>query len=208
MNKKNYRWVPRSKEWIKENPGKGTMYKEYFEPQKEEGNSEDFFSINTPITPKSVKLYPNPKKTMGSGIYIVICEVEKHVYVGQSRNVENRLRNHKMVISSNDEHESKAYIKMKAHRKLHGLNAFEFIKYDMIPHATTSMLLDREAEVMAEFARKGYLLYNRSIALQVMDESIYCPIQFQPFVANLVNLLTTHPDKGSKVIDFVKQLII
>lgn len=164
-------WLPRSAEWIKDNPGKGTLYKvdkntltpvDTKEPEKIKSKFQPDFKSN-------VKTYFIPK-LKHSGTYAIICDKAKYVYVGQSQNVKTRLRAHKMAIISPLTKLS-TYTLMKEHWKQFGIKSFQFVECQKIED--TKDLLEAEINTMVEFLTKGYRLYNKQ--LPIGEFAIYCP---------------------------------
>jgi len=187
MEQKNYKWVQRDKEWIKNNPNKGTMHKVLVE--------------EVIIIPSLGRQYRSQvivgenlglkySKKLDAGIYVIVCEAEKHVYVGQSTNVPSRMRNHKMNISKDNPASDKIYDKMRKHKKIHGIDAFQFSMYESLPGADNSLLLNRENTAMKEWFKKGYLLYNNSVLQSIRDQYVYCPLELQSLVTSVVSILT------------------
>lgn len=166
-------WKHRDKEWIKNNPGKPTMYKDV--------SGSDQESVNVLTDKDSAKALVSSGQVVkkrcsfDSGVYVIICENEKCVYVGQSSNVNVRLRSHKMCMLSVSDVNSGVYILMSKHVKDHGIDNFVFKKYISMPHASEPELLKMEVSVMSEFIDMGYDLYNRIIPKDVLDEVVFCP---------------------------------
>lgn len=188
MEAQNFVWKRRSDEWIKENPGKSYMYKEnigtgFEEPPPTKGVS----NLREAFIPKRVKEIPAGAVC---GIYVIVCEKEKYVYVGESQNIGVRLRNHKMCI---DKYKGKgvSYIKMMEHRKKHGIKAFQFL----IHQACDAGKLERmelENQAMLHYASMGYSLYNINIGIPCEDR-MYCPSEFQSVLKEIIRLLPTNP---------------
>ncbi len=155
---------------------------------------------------KIIETKPKKEKELKetAGIYVIICEIERHAYVGQSIDVENRLRSHKSAIKGNNKSVGKNYIKLCDHYKKHGIDAFQFINYIPLPFASLNELLSKEDEIMTEFSKSGYSLYNTSVNVTITRDSVYCPIEYQPTINKLVKLLT--PDSVAKIEEFVLSL--
>lgn len=188
MTERNSRWVMRSKEWIKDNPGKGTMYRVY---------TDD----DTPVIPEPTIIKPDPVVEAGvhymdrlqdapdAGIYVVICEAEKWAYVGLSKNMGSRLRGHKLSLFGKYKGDSKIYVKMKEHAKKHGPDGFQFVEYLKMPNASQRSLLDKENEVIMEFSKSGYFLYNRAVN-GLGGFSIHCPEKHRDVLLKVLAKLT------------------
>ncbi len=143
---------------------------------------------------KAIRRENKPIITKHAGVYLIICGIEKHAYVGQSVNMDVRLRSHKMAISSKNNVAEPSHGKMKAHYVEHGTDAFEFIKYIPLINPTQEDLLNKEAEIMTEFIKKGYTLYNRSITIKASNQLIYCPTEYQTLISNIIRLLDKDSD--------------
>lgn len=128
------------------------------------------------------------ERLKSAGIYVIICEAEKSAYVGQSINIESRLRSHKFTIQSKGK-TAKNYLKLKQDYRKHGIEKFEFKEYIAMPGATLSELLAKENEVMIEFARNGYLLYNSAVNATVIGESIHCPTEYRHIITAIIEKL-------------------
>ncbi len=226
---KKYIWKHRSKEWIKENPKQGTMYKVYFDEDGKEipeitkevvkvkdidkGTNIEYIGF-TPRTNHEPKIKPrlshkekkeanNPKNTRG--VYVIICEAEKCVYVGQSFNIPNRLRNHKMCIVNKSKQYS--YKNMHEHFNKHTISGFQFIDYEYIDNATEEQLLKREGELMAEFAGMGYKLYNNALSKEFLSGAVFCPDIIREDVNSLVKHIIANPNSIDLFKSFVATLI-
>lgn len=212
MDTRPYTWKHRSKEWVKENPGKGTMYKEYLGPEPEPKKNKPIDlkpiqkTINKAIsTPKRNGI----KESIGSkekipqgiiGIYAIVCEKEKCVYVGQSKNIAVRLRSHKMTIASDDPYyDTKVYKQMREHRKKHGADVFNFLVYKILNGAETKELLSEENNAMIYYASNGYKLYNSSLCTELVNSMIMCPEQFKQIILNTIDKLATKTDFESRL---------
>lgn len=184
MSEKPYKWERRLPEWIKNNPGKGTMYKVYLDGSGEVPKQE--------LEKQPIKITPKIKVGNPIGIYVIICEIEKYAYVGQSTNIESRLRSHKMAIVNNTSFLSSSYDLMRQHYKKHGIDAFEFRRHLYLPTKDKNLLNEKEFETMGEFARMGYRLYNKAISVQALQETIPCPLEFQEPVKKIIELLASN----------------
>jgi len=203
-----YKWVRRSPEWIKENPGKGTMYKEYISKECDDSTSKSqkraviTLLKQKPIEPPpkwTKHTPPEPKKgTKDAGLYAIICEANKWAYIGQSMNVGSRLRNHKMIIVHNYKSESKVYEDIKKDKNEFGIESFSFVKIKDMPEATSTQLLDAETKMMIEYLENGYSLYNRDHC-----NNMYCSPNIKPLIVNLIKAVKNKPE----LIDVIESLI-
>jgi predicted GIY-YIG superfamily endonuclease len=180
-------WMKRSEEWIKQNPGKPTMYKDY--PNNANVNSLVFDT-------RRVVKKRYEKRT--SGIYVILCEPAKSVYVGMSENIESRLRSHKFNI--NRKYNKSPYIKICEDIETYGVSSFELKIYEEVNQ--TSNLFRKETETMHLFKRDGYNLYNQVIG-ELSKDLIYCKEELQPQINKLINLATKDIDKFNNIIAMV-----
>lgn len=164
------KWIHRSKEWIAANPGKPTMFKVT--------KAGEIVESDSALT-----------KCPNGGVYVILCEASKHVYVGQSKNAEVRLRNHKMIISRlcKTPENSDIYGKMIKHYEFHGEDSFVFKKYLKVDFEED--LLVKEIEIMVEFIENGYTLYNRLVPREILNKMVYVP----DYIRN-------------KVLDYIKKI--
>lgn len=172
-------WLKRTEEWIKQNPGKGTMYK------SELTNKVPGESLAALVSDKRTR-HKKDQKTIDlgdRGIYAVICEATKYAYIGQSASMNVRMRSHKACIIGQVNGKSKAYIKMNEHCKLHGIDAFSFTRHLFLPNVNDEELTNIETSTMHEFAGMGYTLYNISI-----PGNIYCPLELKILMCQIITL--------------------
>jgi predicted GIY-YIG superfamily endonuclease len=192
MNTRIYKWEKRSPEWIKSNPGKGTMYKANPDGSEYTEGSEPKKFIPTAQNPIPFNKVINTD----AGVYVVVCEKAKHAYVGQSVNMGTRLRSHKMSIVKS---EASTYLKMRNHWRLYGEEAFDYIKHTHMPTSTEEELLQKEAEVMMEYIRAGYILYNGLINVNILADIVSCPKDFQLIIEQTINKLASETDFVNKL---------
>ena len=190
-----YVWAKRSAEWIKENPGKGTMYKIPIE-QKEEIKKEVKNLMISRAEKKKIEL-----QTKTCGVYAIVCEVEKMAYIGESFNVEVRMRNHKMCIN-NASSSAVMYKLMNYHQGKHGKNAFQFIKmHEIDNNGMKDELLIKEAETMHEFIEMGYKLYNQSIPAN--PNSVICPKHLAEDIKAIISKVKDNTELLSKMLALI-----
>jgi hypothetical protein len=176
MNK-DYIWKHRDSNWIKDNPGKSTMYKEFLNTSSREDLSVSDNSVNR-VSESIISRYAD------AGVYIIMCESEKYVYIGQSINVDVRIRNHKMKIFSDKKQvDTNIYTKIRNHVNQFGEDCLSFVKYIPMPYCGEAELLKKETETMIEFLKNGYVLYNEKFPKEVLEHTVFCPKEFQ-FEAN------------------------
>lgn len=134
--------------------------------------------IPNPINARSFTKKPE------MGIYAIICEVKKRIYIGQSKNVSVRLRNHLYTLKKNEYANGKIFQMQDDFNQL-GENSFVFIKICDIDDK--KQLFDKETEIIKEYVDKGYLPYNTFINTETTG--MFCPVKFKPLVARVVALL-------------------
>jgi len=162
-------WKPRTPEWIKANPKQGTMYKVLVDNEGNELNPEPPKPIEI-ITPLIKEQQTKPKDLSQAGVYLIICGIENHAYIGLSSNIDVRLRNHKMnIIDNKTKVKTIAYGIMREHYIKHGIEAFEFIKYKHMPNASYNELGRMEMQTLLEYHRMGYKLYNQQISMHILE---------------------------------------
>jgi len=190
---KEYIWKHRDKQWIKENPGQPTMYKEFLT------KDEIILNVKEIIKAKNSKQYAEPvygnntkydnRDKSGAGIYIILCEASKSLYVGQSLSMNTRMRNHKMNLLSSKPPLSAAYNKMRLDVFNHKMESFQFITYKPMPNAKYDELLRAEKEVMIYFMKEGYTLYNSD-----KPTNIYCEEDIKPLIEKLIIKVSKNPE--------------
>lgn len=183
-----YKWVKQSPEWIKNNPGKPTMYKQFgkYLPDELIKREKVASAIKYMTSPPLLELPDHS----GYGVYAIVCEAEKYAYVGESKNVSVRIRNHKMNIMGHTPTDSKAYTLMRDHRKKHGIEGFSFVVHTDKEFNSKSILLEAEAYLMGQYLSDGYKLYNSAISLFGAKDIMYCPKELTPLMIKLINLLS------------------
>lgn len=196
MEENNKQWVWASKPTGR--PGRVKLYKKYIR------GSKKIIPLPSQIPPpistvtisndsKPIQILPKTreKNLDTAGIYVIICEIEKHVYVGQSINVDVRLRNHKMAIQSATNTLGRNYVKIQEHYKKHGIEAFQFVNYISCPFANTKELLYKESETISAYSKMGYNLYNTSVNITIGVNTINCPVEYQPIINELIRKLSS-----------------
>lgn len=189
-------WLKRDAEWIKNNPGKPTMYK-----GKLDLNNDYKGEVLLKKAKKDkINIIKNENSDFpDAGVYIILNEKTKSVYVGQSINMSSRIRNHRHFILEKAINKYKVYDKMIKDKKNHGIESFEFIKYVLMPNKNTQELKQVENDVMHEFKAKGYELYNMEVSLG----NVYCPIKYKDDISNIINLIVIDPDKLKTIKSFL-----
>lgn len=210
------KWMKRDPEWIKANPGKGTMYK--VDDDGKEIVSSVSNQIEVVVPKASVKsniIYHKPVNKgptiNGSepGVYVIVCEIEKTAYVGKSDNVSTRLRSHKMMVFSDKSAGkcSSTYALMREHVEAHGPNCLVFKKHADVNTRYNEDLLKAESELMAYMIQEGYKLYNKLIYREAFEDTIYVPAQYRGNVVKIIEWLTVGEGANdSKFNDFVNSL--
>lgn len=197
---KEFIWLKRTKQWIKENPGKGTMYKA-LRPEiiiKPDITASDYRKKK--YAEKTNTEY-DPQKGRDAGIYVICCEKTKHAYVGQSMNMDVRMRNHKMNICGKLQCSAQAYDKMRKHFQEFGIESFSFTKHIIIPSANTNILCDIEAKTMYEFIERGYILYNKNINFGA--NVIHCPSDIKDVIKTIIEKSKSDPTIIKKILQLL-----
>jgi group I intron endonuclease len=166
MSKLNHVWVKRSDEWIKQNPNKPTMYKAL----KNESENKQ----RRTFTKRSKKL-----SNIKSGVYAIVCESSKSAYIGQSKSISVRLRNHKMNLK-NQTNKCESYKRMYEDVNKFGIDSFDFRCIEL----TDVNLLNKETEAMNMFMNLGYKLYNAQV--NSSSSYVYCPFEIQDLIVNII----------------------
>lgn len=190
-------WLKRSLEWIKENPGLGTMYKiDNFGKEVNKSKPE-----NKPYISKAPKNKPTnvDKAKHDKGIYAIVCEKAKIAYIGQSCNMSVRIRGHKHLLFNMDT-KNHIYIAMAIHLKEHGKDSFEFKKVKFLPEANIADLENAEHLTMVEFVEAGYALYNRQTR---GVGNIVCPTHIRSFVCEIIQAI----EKDNTIIERIEALM-
>lgn len=190
MKKRDYKWVKVGNEFkqvpIDENK---QQVKTEIEPTKEKK-----------LGIKPAKFNPMPKNDNSAGIYTIICEQSKSVYIGQSMSVETRLRSHKSCLLNNVR--NKVYDRMRKDLASYGIEAFTFARFCYCP-PVAGTLLKTEEETMKEFFNNGYTLYNSGLssALKdtIMSEHIKCPVKYQSLILEIINRFQYDTDYVNKL---------
>lgn len=185
-------WEKRDPDWIKANPGKGTMY-------KIEIPDEAVSTIALRPLREKYKNLKEVEKLIDIGIYIVICEKAKTVYVGQSRSMGNRMRNHKMNITRSNNPKG-IYVNMQKDYKHFGPDSFDYIRYIKLDRAYANDLTEVETETMWEFIEKGYRLYNRVIP----GGNLSCPAEYKITLQMFISRLRINPNLIEKIKELLK----
>ncbi len=160
-NKRDFKWIKQGNEFVKV-PLNGTELSDIAKIDKPDYNTK------TDV-----------------GVYVIICEPEKYVYVGESNNVGVRLRSHKMsIIKQNTQ--NGAYMLMNSHYIKHGIDGFEFKKYlscDLDRH----LMWEKENETIATFIENGYKLYNSGV--WAGGFAIFCPKEHSDIMRIVISRL-------------------
>jgi len=93
------------------------------------------------------------------GVYSIICEIAKSVYIGQSANIRARLIQHRCNMINNEGREY-IYVKMNWHLFEYGISAFKY-KIEEYVYDRNDMLA-KEKEWMQRYVDNGYKLYNEA----------------------------------------------
>lgn len=207
MEERKFVWKSKGDQWRKENPSQTYMYKcyegeaEFIQPKKKQ------IKYVSPLKERSsFKAFTPKVPSVEAGIYVIVCEKEKHAYVGQSLNMAIRLRSHKLALTTRKNNSNVTYVKMKEHCGTHGIEAFEFKLYKPLPLASLKTLLENERKVMAEMVKSGYNLYNISVNADMLGETISCPKELQNLLVDLISKVKGSEGNTKELISFVNQL--
>lgn len=113
---------------------------------------QDKVLIQEPKQKKRTTFVKNNSKTVKIGIYGVICEEIKTVYVGQSENLEGRVKNHKSLLENNKHPIAKLQKDYNLFKEYFNFQFLEFCD----PHE----LKYNETFYIQEFIKSGYSVYN------------------------------------------------
>lgn len=137
------------------------------------------------------------RKTKGiPGVYVILCSVENRIYVGQSANIENRIKTHEMNITAIRKSKETCYKQMIVDFEKHGIGAFEFKIHKESDSYNRENLLKMEREAMIHYIDAGYELYNSCLTL---GESIYCPTELQVTINLLIKKIKNNPSLIEKI---------
>lgn len=133
------------------------------------------------------------------GIYRIVNEGLKTVYIGQSINVPTRIRQHKHMLKGGL-YGTKGD-KMKALQDDYNRFGLEAFKFEQIHACEPDDLLEWETYYCKLYHDEGYALYNHFINTEMTG--IFCPDAFKPTIEKLINFL----DKGRIQIEQLEQAI-
>ena len=206
---KTFVWKSQPKSWQEANPALSPMYKVYSDGTEEfleKGKTSKIKAAphKKPVTVKEIiseigKVRKKRDHTGTCGIYIVICEATKSVYVGQSVNIESRLRSHKGQVT-NLKCNYKLYTKIREDFKQHGNGSIEYKLHKSVNELT--QLTEEEIQTMREFIEKGYSLYNTHVPLG--RDSVYCPPQFKDSIKTIISALCSNRVSETELLSVCK----
>lgn len=129
------------------------------------------------VKAKSIK-----RRSGEMGIYSIECTINKSVYVGQSRNISNRFKDHKATLKKKHTNSN-----LQADFDKYGLEAF---KFNILHHCDEHELLEYETYFIRDYQRLGYSVYN--IVLDTVNESIVnCPTYYIEPIRRVIKYLST-----------------
>ena len=171
-------WLNRSKEWIEQNPNQGTMYKATLDfSNTKEDTSSLVKSARKYIKKKSVKAI--------AGIYCISCTKTNSAYIGQSTNIQSRIRQHKHNILKKDSTKSlPVYSKIRKDIEKHGIESFEFLTIEIVDNPTCEILIQKENDFMQSLLAKGTILYNSHVPH--LNNIIWCPEHLKAKAAQFI----------------------
>jgi hypothetical protein len=171
-------WLNRSKEWIEQNPNQGTMYKATLDfSNTKEDTSSLVQSTRKYIKKKSVKAI--------AGIYCISCTKTNSAYIGQSTNIQSRIRQHKYnLLKNNSTKHPIVYSKMRKDLEKYGIESFEFLTIEIVDDPTYENLVVKENEFMQSILTKGITLYN--LYVPHLNNIIWCPEHLKAKAAQFI----------------------
>ncbi len=147
---------------------------------------------------RKLKRYDIKFDPSNSGIYAIQCNITKRVYVGSSKDVYARLKNHDMCLR-NLSHNT---ILINEDCKTHG---FESFTYKIITYCPPSKLLDEETFTCKEYVTMGWDLYNKFSDVRV--HNIPCPAVIAPIVNEVIQLIDTEAINIADLRYFINQQV-
>lgn len=155
------------------------------------------------VVPKNEKLtFPEVGKSRQRiiwdsqiGIYRIVNEEKKTVYVGQSKNVPVRIRSHKSALKNN------AYSfkgdKLKALQDDYNKFGIGSFVFEQIFECDPDDLLEWETYYCKLHAEEGYTLYNYFINTDI--GGLMCPAEFKEIITKLINKLDSGQIKKEQI---------
>lgn len=117
------------------------------------------------------------------GVYAIVCEETKSVYIGQSKNIPVRLRNHKYTLNKGEYKDN--YPTWQKDWDELGEGNFRFEK---IYNCKEDKLLYWETYYIKLYRTEGYTIYN--IQEETLDRSmVTCPAEYKDLITQLVSQL-------------------
>lgn len=143
--------------------------------------------IYRPEEPKDKTKPPKIKVHYDShvGIYKIHCIDSNRVYIGQSKNVPNRIRSHRCALKSGKySSKTKGLNLMQQDYDKYGEDAFVMLQ---LLECTEQDLLEEETRALSEFIAAGIDVYNHFV--NTNTSGIICPEDFKPLVERVIKLL-------------------
>jgi hypothetical protein len=137
--------------------------------------------------PKEIKEKGKPrvvKYDSNIGIYIIVNESIQKAYVGQSKNIPTRLRNHRGNLKNNI-YSKKGNLKaFQDDADKYGIESFKFLQ---ICSCEEHELYYWETHYCKEYFDKGYTLYNHFMNTEITG--LLCPDEFKDIIQKAIKLL-------------------
>lgn len=138
------------------------------------------------------------KKDAEIGIYGIFCKETNSVYIGQSRNIAGRFKNHKSTLKAGKHSCSR----MQSDYQIFGVDSFSF---DVIFNCEEDHLLTFETQYIKEYIALGYDVYNT-----VIDTDSTCLVQIskeqEPVFKKIIKALSNNSltlNELEKGIDYI-----
>lgn len=121
------------------------------------------------------------------GIYAIVCDELKRAYVGKSKNIPSRIRNHKSVLRARTYRGGKMWQLQEDWDRL-GEGAFVFKQLCECGDGVN--LYEQETIYCKEFLDEGYDMYNVFVNTEL--SMVNCPEKYADIIRNVIDVL----DKG------------
>lgn len=132
------------------------------------------------------------------GIYACICESAQSVYIGQSKCMSNRWRNHLMNLRKNNYKNTSSQWQTDFNK----LGETEF-KFKVLENCDIIDLLNLETSYIKQYVRDGWFLYNDRLVTNEHNW-LSCKDEYVSTLKKLIRAL----DKGQMSIEHIEQAII
>lgn len=138
------------------------------------------------------------KREMICGIYIIKNDNRKSCYIGESKNIEGRIKEHLAALRNN------LYIGCYPDFQIDYEARSCSFESEVLEICPKEMLLDRETYWLKEYNKKGYKIYNRLIETRDLT-SIFIPKSIKDIVEEIVIALDRGVINETAVNDFLRE---